>query len=123
MHTFQESKIMRVFVSSTDKYEQKPLYEFIVLEARKQGLAGATVLKGIMGFGSTSTISTSKFWEISEKIPVIVEIIDKAEKVDLFYEMIKPFFLELKKGIMVTLDKTNIVYCRTGEKKTLINKK
>lgn len=111
-----EYKLLRVFMSNTDKFVQQPLYEVIVYEAKKQGLSGATVLKGVMGFGSSSKINSLKFWEISEKLPVVVEIIDKKDKIDKFYETILPYFDKIKKGILVTIDDTNVVLSKTGAK-------
>ena len=72
MESQGEAKLLRIFISSTDKFKHTPLYEVIVYAAKRYKLAGATVLKGVMGFGSSSAISTMKFWEISEKLPTIL---------------------------------------------------
>jgi PII-like signaling protein len=79
-----EGKLLRIFVGESDRWEGRPLYEAIVLEARKRGLAGATVLKGFMGFGAHSRIHTAKLLELSQDLPIIVEIVDAPEKIEAF---------------------------------------
>ena len=79
-----EGKLLRIFVGESDRWEGRPLYEAIVLEARKRGLAGATVLKGFMGFGAHSRIHTAKLLELSQDLPIIVEIVDATEKIEAF---------------------------------------
>src|SRR5512147_2101722 len=96
--TQTDARLMRIFVSSTDKFRHKPLYEVIVYAAKRYGMAGATVIRGIMGYGSSSSVSSQKFWEISEKLPVVVEIMDSGEKIDAFFETIKPYLEMIRKG-------------------------
>jgi len=79
-----EGKLLRIFVGESDRWDGKPLYEAIVLEARTRGLAGATVIKGFMGFGAHSRIHTAKLLELSQDLPIIVEIVDAAEKIEAF---------------------------------------
>jgi PII-like signaling protein len=79
-----EGKLLRIFVGESDRWEGRPLYEAIVLEARQRGLAGATVIKGFMGFGAHSRIHTAKLLELSQDLPIIVEIVDAAEKIEAF---------------------------------------
>jgi len=117
MDTDVKAKRLRIYISSTDKFEHKPLYEVIVYSARKHGIAGATVLKGIMGYGSSSQIYTDKLWEISEKTPLIVEIIDETHKIDSFILSIKPVFDNLGKGHIVTAEETTVILHKTGTKK------
>ena len=112
-----EAKILRIFLSSTDKFKQQLLYEVIVYAAKRYGLAGATVLRGVMGFGSSSVVSTTKFWELTEKLPMVVEIIDESEKVEKFFEIITPYFEKIRNGCIVTLEKTNVILYKTGTKK------
>ncbi len=112
-----DKKILRVYTSSTDKFRHTRLYEVVVYAAKRYGMAGATVTRGIMGYGSSSHISSQRFWEISEKLPVIVEIIDEANKIDRFFETILPFLEKLKKGCLVTIDPVNIAFHKTGGKK------
>jgi len=113
-----KAKRLRIHISSTDKSDHKPLYEVIVYSAREQGIAGATVLRGIMGFGSSSgEIYTNKLWEISEKVPLVVEIIDESHKIDAFLKSNKDFFENIGKGHIITLDDTTIIMHKTGRKK------
>jgi len=79
-----EGKLLRIFVGEADHWHGKPLYEAIVLEARRRGLAGATVIKGFMGFGAHSRIHTAKLLELSQDLPIVVEIVDAPEKIEAF---------------------------------------
>jgi uncharacterized protein len=112
-----KAKRLRIYISSTDKFKHSPLYEVIVYAARRYGIAGATVLKGIMGFGASSEIYSNKLWEISEKLPLVVEIIDEPQKIDSFFESIKPYFEKMGKGHLVTIDETTILIHKTGKRK------
>jgi PII-like signaling protein len=89
----------------------------IVYTARSNGITGATVLRGIMGYGASSEIYSNKLWEITEKIPLVVEIIDESGKIDLFIESIKPFFDKIGKGHIITVDETTVLIHKTGNKK------
>lgn len=111
-----EAKLLRIFISSTDKFKHAPLYEVIVYAAKRYGLAGATILKGALGYGGSSNISSVKLWEISEKIPMVVEIVDDAEKVEKFFETIKPYFDKIKNGCIVTMEKATVLLYKTGNK-------
>jgi hypothetical protein len=117
MDTTSPKKIMRVYTSSTDRLRRTLLYEAIVYAAKRNGLAGATVVKGVMGYGSSSRISSHKFWEISEKLPVIVEIIDDADKIDRFFELMRPFLEKIGKGCLITIDPVTVVYQKPGIRK------
>jgi len=117
MKSDDKAKRLRIYVSSTDKYEHSPLYEAIVYAARSFGLTGATVLKGIMGFGASSEIYSNKLWELSDKVPLVIEIVDESHKIDPFIEHIKPFFDKAGKGHLITLDETTILIHKTGKKK------
>lgn len=111
-----EAKLLRIFVSSTDKFKYMPLYEVVVLAAKRYGLSVATVLKGFMGYGSSSIIHTQKFWELTEKIPIVIEIVDTADKIDSFLEIILPYFARLPKGGLITVEKATIVLHKVGKK-------
>ncbi len=108
--------LMRIFISSTDKYKDKLLYEHIVFNAKESGLAGATVLKGILGYGASSVIHSYKFWEVTEKLPTVIEIVDEEEKVLAFYETIKHVLGTMRYGCLVTTKKTNILIYKSGKK-------
>jgi uncharacterized protein len=113
-----DAKLMRIFVSSTDKFKHSPLYEVIVYAAKRYGLAGATVIKGIMGYGASSNISSVKFFELTEKLPMIIEIVDESEKIEQFTEVVLPYFEKIRSGCMITIEKANIVLYKKGTKKT-----
>jgi PII-like signaling protein len=89
METPTEARLLRIFIGENNKYKGKPLYEWLVLKARERGLAGATVLRGIMGFGANSRVHTSKILRLSFDLPIIVEIIDTHKKIKDFL-----FFVE-----------------------------
>ena len=72
----EEGQLLRIFVGESDKHDGKPLYEWLVLKAREQGLAGATVLRGIEGFGAHSRLHTAKILRLSEDLPIVVELVD-----------------------------------------------
>lgn len=111
-----EAKLLRIFISSTDKFKHTPLYEMLVFAAKRYGLAGATVLRGVMGFGGSSAISSMKFWELTEKLPIVVEIVDESEKIEKFTEIILPYFDKIRYGCMITVEKANIVLFKKGKK-------
>lgn len=113
-----EAKMLRIYVSNTDRFKHAPLYETIVFAAKRYGLAGATSLRGTMGFGSSSTVHTTKFWEISEKFPVVIEIVDEPEKVDWFVEKILPWFDKLPSGCMITTTDVKLILSKKGNRKT-----
>jgi len=109
----QEGSLLRIFIGEADKVEHKPLYEWIVLQAREQGLAGATVLRGIMGYGAnTRRIQTFRFDTLSEDLPVVVEIVDTQENLEAFLEKIEP---HIKAGL-VTMEKARIKIYRSENK-------
>jgi len=114
-----EAKLLRFYLSNTDTFKHTPLYEVIVFAAKRYGLTGATVLKGVMGFGSSSVISSMKFWEITQKLPLVVEIVDKTEKIETFFETIKPYIEKVPNGCMVTMEKVEVVLFQTGKKKKI----
>ena len=107
--------MLRIYLSNTDKFKHNPLYEMIVYAARRQGLAGATVLKGVMGFGSSSIVRSVKLWDITEKIPVVIEIIDEDEKIRAFLETILPWFEKLRSGCLIATEKVHVVLHKKGK--------
>ena len=105
----QDGTLLRIFIGEADKVQGKPLYEWIVLQAREQGLAGATVLRGMMGFGAnTRNIQTFRFDTLSEDLPIIVEIVDTQDKLEQFLALIEP---HIKAGL-VTIEKALIKFYR-----------
>lgn len=109
--------ILRIFISSTDRINQTPLSEFIVFQAKKEGIAGATVLKGMLGYGASSVIHSYKFWEVSDKVPTVIEIIDDEDKLLSFYEKIRPQLETMKYGCLATFEKTTVLLYKSGQKK------
>jgi PII-like signaling protein len=100
-----EAKLLRIFVGESDRYEGRPLYEVIVLEAKRFGLAGASVFKGFMGYGAHSRIHTAKILQFSEDLPVMVEIVDEEEKIRAFL----PTLDRLVREGLVTLEKVEVI--------------
>ena len=103
-------KLLRVFIGESDTWHGKPLYQAIVERARSEGLAGATVVRGIEGFGARSRIHTARILRMSEDLPVVVEIVDTAEKVDAFISSVDEMVAE---G-MLTTEKVEVVAYRAG---------
>jgi PII-like signaling protein len=112
-----KAKRLRIYISSTDKFKYSPLYEVIVFAARRYGITGATVFRGIMGYGASSEIRSNKFWELTEKLPLVVEIIDESHKIDSFYNSIQPYFDKIGKGHLITVEETTILMHKTGVRK------
>jgi uncharacterized protein len=105
-----EAELLRIFIGESDKMDGRPLYEVIVHEARKRGMAGATVLRGIQGFGAHSRMHTAKILRLSEDLPLIIEIVDSPER-------IAAFLPDLDKMIdegLVTLEKVRVIAYRHG---------
>lgn len=104
----EEGKLLRIFVGETDKHKGISLYEAIVLEARKLNLAGATVFRGIMGYGATSRIHTIKLLRLSEDLPVMIEIVDTEESINKML----PFLDATVKEGLITMEKVSIIKYR-----------
>lgn len=105
-----EGLLLRIFIGESDKHEGKPLYEWIVREARQRGLAGATVLRGIEGFGAHSRVHTVKILRLSEDLPIIIEIVDEAAKIEQFFTVIDHAVTE---GL-ATVERVQIRFYRGG---------
>ena len=100
----QEGYLLRIFIGESDRHSGKPLYEWIVLKAREQGLAGATVLRGLMGYGAHSRLHTFKIERLSLDLPVVVEIVDSREKLEAFLDLIDD---DITEGL-ATLEKVHV---------------
>lgn len=105
----EDGALLRVFIGEQDKHEGRPLHEWLVLEAKKRGLAGATVLRGIMGYGAASRISTTKIERLSQDLPIVVEFVDTRENLETFLELIDP---KIHDG-MATLEKAYVKFYRS----------
>jgi PII-like signaling protein len=109
MQTNSEAKLLRIFIGESDRIKGMPVYEEIVLKAREAGLAGATVTKGIMGFGANSKIHTTKLLTLSEDLPLVIEIVDKLEKMEKFIPIINEIFENANIGGLVTIEKAEVI--------------
>lgn len=116
MENNSDAFVLKIFIGSTDQINQSPLYEYIVFQAKKKGIAGATVVKGIMGYGASSVIHSYKFWEVSDKVPLVVELVDQEDKIRSFYETIRPQLESMKYGCLVTIEKVNVLLYKSGQK-------
>jgi len=103
-----EGKLLRIFVGESDRWKGKPLYEAIVQAVRERGLAGATVFRGMEGFGAHSRIHTTKILRLSEDLPILIEIVDKAERI----QAILPLLDEMVTEGLITLEKVHIIAYR-----------
>ncbi|MEW6515538.1 MAG: DUF190 domain-containing protein [candidate division FCPU426 bacterium] len=101
-------QLLRIFLGEQDKWEGQPLYEALVLLARQRGLAGATAIKGFMGFGCKSHLHTTKLLRLSEDLPIIIEIVDSEEKIAAFL----PYLDDMVREGLITLEKANVIAYR-----------
>ena len=108
-----EGKLLRICVGEADRWEGRPLYEAVVLEAKKQGMAGATALKGFLGFGCKSRLHTAKLLRLSEDLPIIIEIVDSEEKIAAFL----PKLDKMVQEGLITLEKAHVVMYRANAAK------
>ncbi len=104
----ENGKLLRIFIGESDRYEDKALYEAIILKARELGLAGATAVRGIMGFGADSRMHTAKLLELSEDLPVIIELVDTGENIN----KLMPFLDGNVDEGLITLEDVKVVKYR-----------
>ncbi len=105
-----EGKLLRVFIGENDKYQGQPLYEWIVRQARDEGLAGATVLRGLEGFGAHSRLHTAKVLRLSTDLPIVIEIIDTEKKIEAFLPLIDD---AVEEGL-ATVERVDVRFYRSG---------
>lgn len=110
-----EAILLRIFIGESDRYEGKPLYRYLVEFFKKEGLAGATVLRGILGFGKTSIIHTASVLRLSTDLPIVVEVVDKKEKI----ERIKPKLVDIVKEGLITEEKVKVIFYESDENQKL----
>jgi uncharacterized protein len=115
MENNPNAKLLRIFIGESDKIDGQPLYEAIVFEAKKQGLSGATVTKGVMGFGPNSNVHTTKLFEISSDLPFIIEIVDTEEKIMSFTKIVENLFEQSKSGGLITIEKAVVIRYKAGK--------
>jgi len=105
-----EGKLLRIFIGESDRWHGKPLYQAIVERVREQGLAGATVIRGIEGFGADSHLHTSRILRLSEDLAVVVEIVDEAKRIDAIRRLLD----EMVEEGMVTVERVHVVSYRSS---------
>jgi uncharacterized protein len=108
MNLPHEATLLRIFIGESDRWHHQPLYEAIVLKARELHLAGATVLRGPMGFGKSSRLHTAKILRLSMDLPMVIEVVDAEEKIQSFL----PLLDEMLKGGLVTMEKVRVIEYR-----------
>jgi PII-like signaling protein len=111
----KDGKLLRIFIGESDKYKGQPLYEWIVLKARDRGMAGATVLRGLEGFGAHSRLHTAKILRLSSDLPIVVEIVDTENKIESFLPLIDDAIGE---GL-ATVERVEVRFYRSGSLKGL----
>jgi len=107
----KDAVLLRIFIGEDDKHEGRPLYQSIVETARSEHIAGATVLRGPLGYGQSSRLHTTKILRLSEDLPLVIEIVDSADKIDAFLKIIEPM---MGSGL-VTLEKVRVIRYGNGE--------
>lgn len=108
-----EGYLLRIFIGEADHHGSKPLYEWLVLQARQEGLAGATVLRGVMGFGAHSRLHTFKIERLSEDLPMVVEVVDTRDKLEAFLARIDG---DIPEGL-ATMEKAEVRFYRASREK------
>ena len=109
-----EGQLLRIFIGESDRWHGRPLYEAIILRARELGVAGATMLRGMMGYGAASRIHTAKILRLSEDLPIVVEIVDSKEKI----ESLLPMIDEMVQEGLVTLENVRVIKYRHSKTET-----
>jgi PII-like signaling protein len=117
MNVPKEAMLLRIFIGEMSRWHQQPLYEALVLKAREMHLAGATVVRGPMGFGKTSRLHTAKILRLSMDLPLVIEIVDSEEKINSFL----PVLDEMMEGGLVTLEKVQVICYRETNQETPIS--
>jgi uncharacterized protein len=111
MNIPDEGYLLRIFIGESDRHGHRPLYEAIVLKAREAGLAGATVLRGVMGFGKNSVLHTAKILRLSEDLPMVIEIVDSLEKIEAF----EPSLDAMIADGLVTIEKVRVIHYKSSK--------
>jgi PII-like signaling protein len=108
-----QSKLLRIFAGEDGRIGHQFLHEKILFTAREKGLAGGTVTKGIMSYGASSHIHRARLIELSEDLPVVIEIVDSAEKIEAFLPVVNDLFEQCGKGGLITVEDVNVVYYKS----------
>ena len=113
MQLERDSKLLRIFIGELDKSHGKPLYEALVLAAKKNNIAGATVIRGILSYGASSRIHSAKLLDLSFDLPIVVEIVDHNDKVEAFLEVANKLIEEAGCGALITLEKAEVIHYKS----------
>jgi PII-like signaling protein len=113
MELDRDGCLLRILIGEGSKHKGKPLYEWLVLRARELGLAGATVTRGVMGFGANSRIHTAKILRLSEDLPIVIEIVDSREKIERYLDTVEGFI----EGGLATMEKADVRFYRCSNSK------
>lgn len=106
----EEGTLLRIFIGESDRHDGSPLYEWLVKQAREMEVAGATVLRGVMGYGRHSRVHTAKILRLSQDLPIVVELVDSREKLEAFLDQVEP---NIKEGL-ATIEKAEVRFYRGG---------
>ena len=104
-----EAKLLRIFIGESDKHQHLPLYEVIVREARATGLSGATAWRGVLSYGGTSRIRSAKIMDLSFDLPMIIEVVDEAARIDAFLPRLNALIEEARCGGLVTVENVHVI--------------
>ncbi|MHB1920856.1 MAG: DUF190 domain-containing protein [Chitinophagaceae bacterium] len=111
------SQLLRVFIGESDKLRHQPLYEAILFAAREKGLAGCTVTRGILSYGASTRVHSAKLIDVSEDLPIIIEIIDREEKIREFVKTVDGLITQAACGGLITLEKAEVLYYKSRTQK------
>ena len=113
----EDYSVLKFYASTTDKINKELLYEYIVYLAKKRNISGVTVYRGVMGYGlSSKHVTTSRFWELVEKLPIVIEMVDKTEVLEDFYKLIEPELTSMPKGCMVYMESVKMKLLKQGSR-------
>jgi uncharacterized protein len=113
-----DSKLLRIFIGEIDKIGHQCLYEALLLAAKQHGLAGCTVIRGIMSYGASTRVHAARLIEISQDLPIIVEIVDKEEKINDFLKVAGALMEKAACGGLITIEKAHVLYYKPSPKNT-----
>lgn len=109
LDNLDEGRLLRIFIGEADRVHGRPLYEAILMAAREMGLAGGTVLRGIAGYGASSVVHTSRLLRMSEDLPVVIEFVEGAERIERLVARVESMLDEARCGAMITLEKAEVL--------------
>jgi uncharacterized protein len=113
MELDRDSKLLRIFIGELDKSHNTPLYEALVFAAKKQGIAGATVFRGVLSYGAGSIVHSAKLLDLSMDLPIIVEIVDHSARIEQFLETANTLIEESGCGALITIEKAEVIYYKS----------